>query len=123
MAVPKPMPAAASMNSKNMAARSTPQKIPHWFVPVQPWAWTMAESIRFVASKGFPASQQPTRKRTKKTITPLSAAFTCRASGIRRCMMVFFFSSSSRATSQPMDLPGLTSVSFAFSVVFMRCAP
>ncbi len=45
-AVPKPMPAEASMNSKNSASTTTPQKTRHSVVPTQPSATVTRESSR-----------------------------------------------------------------------------
>ena len=70
MAVPKPMPAVASMNSKAMAIQTTLQMMAHSLVPTQPMSLTKVEAMRLVASNGLPASQQPIRKTMKSTPMP-----------------------------------------------------
>ena len=70
MAVPKPMPAVASMNSKSMATQTTLQMMAHSLVPTQPMSLTKVEAMRLVASNGLPASQQPIRKTMNSTPMP-----------------------------------------------------
>ena len=102
-AVPKPMPAEASMNSKKAASKTTDQTMVQSF-PCRPWDTTYAEGIRIVASKGLPASQMPIQKSMKKTTTPPKAALICFHSGIILSIMDFFRVSTSRATSHPICL-------------------
>ena len=49
MAVPKPMPAVASMNSKAMAIQTTLQMMAHSLVPTHPAALIKADGMRWVA--------------------------------------------------------------------------
>ncbi len=93
MAVPKPMPAVASMNSKAIAIQTTLQMMAHSLVPAQPIFLTKSDGMRWVASNGLPASQQPIRNTAKRTSMPQNAAISWDFSGMSRSQMVFSLSS------------------------------